>query len=266
METFIGRRKFIALASATGASLLGGFAHASKGDRGNPVKNGPDVLTTARRRSDAKNQPTLVFDVNETLLDLNALRPHFERVFGDGRALEQWFSLLLQYSLVVNAADAYADFGTLGRAVLEMLAESRRVKLSSEDKNAILKGVLSLTPHPEVANSLKRLRSAGFRMATLTNSTALVVEAQLQKSGLAQYFDESISVDSVRRFKPDLETYRYAAGHLGAEPGELWLIAAHAWDVLGAKQAGWKAAFVARNGRPLLPLGPKPDLIAPDIA
>jgi len=102
-------------------------------------------------------------------------------------------------------------------------------------------------------------------MVTLTNFSSMAVRAQLQNAGLAQYFDESISVDSVRRFKPDQAVYRSAATHLGAAPGELRLIAAHAWDVFGAMRAGWKAAFVARNGVPLLPLGPKPDLIAPDM-
>ncbi len=207
----------------------------------------------------------LVFDVNQTMLDLNALRPYFARAFGDGKALDEWFSLLLQYSLVVTVANAYADFGTLGRAVLEMLAKTRRIQVSPEDTTRILQGVLTLPPHPEVPESLKRLRAAGFRMVTLTNSSASAIKSQLKSAALAQYFDESISVDSVHRFKPDLEVYRTASAHLGVQPGELRLIAAHAWDVFGAMKAGWQAAFVARNGIPLFPLGAKPDIIGPDM-
>jgi 2-haloacid dehalogenase len=207
----------------------------------------------------------LVFDVNQTMLDLNALRPHFVRVFGDGKVLDEWFSLLLQYSLVVTVADAYVDFGTVGRAVLEMLASTKGIKLSPEDATRILQGVLTMPAHPDVPESLKRLRAAGFRMVTLTNSAPSAVKAQLQNAGLTQYFDESISVDSVRRFKPDLEVYRSAAAHLGAQPGELLLIAAHPWDVFGALKAGWQAAFVARNGITPFPLGPKPTINGPDI-
>ncbi len=266
METFIARRKFITLVSSFLTLLSGGTGQSTKADGSNHMKSTSASLASARRKLGTDKQPILVFDVNETLLDLNALRPHFERVFDDGRALDQWFSLLLQYSLVVNVTDAYTDFGTVGRAVLEMLAETRQINLSSADKAALLKGILNLPPHPEVPESLKRLQAAGFRMVTLTNSGSTAVKAQLQNSGLAQYFDESISVDSVRRFKPDLEVYRYAADYLGAEPSELRLIAAHAWDVFGAMQAGWKAAFVARKGASLLSLGPKPDIIAPDMA
>jgi 2-haloacid dehalogenase len=207
----------------------------------------------------------LVFDVNQTMLDLNALRPQFARVFGDGKALDEWFSLLLHYSLVVTVADAYADFGTVGRAVLEMLANTKGIKLTSEDATRILQGVLTMPAHPDVPGGLKRLRAAGFRMVTLTNSSPSAVKAQLQNAGLTQFFDESISVDSVRRFKPDLETYRSAAAHLGAEPPELLLIAAHPWDVFGAMKAGWQAAFVARNGITPFPLGPAPTINSPDI-
>ena len=102
-------------------------------------------------------------------------------------------------------------------------------------------------------------------MVTLTNSSPSAVKAQLQNAGLTEYFEESISVDPLRRFKPDLQVYRSAAEHLHAKPNELRLVAAHAWDVFGAMQAGWRAAFVARRGIPMFPLGPKPDIIAPDM-
>ncbi len=259
------RRNFTLAASSFGTVLLTGplnFLTKIAGASSSALSPG----ATSQSQPSAQTKPkVLVFDVNQTLLDLNALRPHFARLFGDGKALDEWFSLLLHYSLVVTVADAYADFGTVGRAVLEMQANTKRVKLSSEDATRILQGILSMPAHPEVPENMKRLRAAGFRMVTLTNSSPSAVKAQLQNAGLTQYFDESISVDSVRRFKPDLETYRSAAAHLGAQPGELLLIAAHPWDVFGAMKAGWQAAFVARNGITLFPLGPKPTINGPDL-
>jgi len=226
----------------------------------------PSADAASQSQASGQTKPkVLVFDVNQTMLDLNALRPHFVRVFGDGKALDEWFSLLLQYSLVVTVANAYVDFGTVGRAVLEMLANTKGIKLSSEGATQILQGVLMMPAHPEVLESLKRLRAAGFHMVTLTNSAPSAVNAQLQNAGLTQYFDEAISVDSVHRFKPDMEVYRSAAAHLGAQPGELLLIAAHPWDVFGAMKAGWQGAFVARNGITPFPLGPPPTIHGPGM-
>jgi 2-haloacid dehalogenase len=207
----------------------------------------------------------LVFDVNQTLLDTDALRPHFQRAFQDGSALEEWFSLLLQYSLVVSVADSYVDFGTVGRNALEMLAKTRGVQLSTEDQTRILQGVLTLPPHSEVRESLERLRAAGFRMVTLTNSSGTAVRTQMQNAGFTNYFEQMFSVEAVRRFKPDLEVYRATASQLRVPPAEIMLIAAHAWDVLGALKAGWRAAFVARPGKALFPLGPQPEIVGPDL-
>jgi 2-haloacid dehalogenase len=206
-----------------------------------------------------------VFDVNETLLDLGALDPHFERAFGDAGVRRLWFLQVLQSALVATVTGAYSDFGTIGGAALEMVAEREGVELSEEDRQRILGGMRELPPHPEVAESLDRLRDAGLRLATLTNSTQQVAEAQMESSGLRGYFEQVLSADTVRRLKPAPEPYRMAAESLGVEVGGVRLIAAHAWDVAGALRAGCAAAFVARPGMVLDPLVERPDVVGADL-
>jgi 2-haloacid dehalogenase len=206
-----------------------------------------------------------VFDVNETLLDLGALDPHFGRIFGDAGVRRAWFGQLLQSALVATVTDAYSDFGAIGGAALEMMAERQGVTLSGEDKLQILGGMRELPPHPEVAGSLSRLRDAGLRLATLTNSTQQVAEAQMENSGLRGYFEQLLSADTVRRLKPVPEPYRMAAQTLGVDVGEIRLVAAHAWDVAGALRAGCAAAFVARPGMVLDPLVERPDVVGADL-
>jgi 2-haloacid dehalogenase len=87
----------------------------------------------------------------------------------------------------------------------------------------------------------------------------------MQNAGFTNYFEQMFSVEAVRRFKPDLEVYRATASQLRVPPAEIMLIAAHAWDVLGALKAGWRAAFVARPGKALFPLGPQPEIVGPDL-
>jgi 2-haloacid dehalogenase len=206
-----------------------------------------------------------LFDVNETLLDLGALDPHFERVFGDAGVRQTWFLQLLQSALVATVTGAYSDFGTIGAAALEMVAERRGVDLSEEDGQRILGGMRELPPHPEVVASLESLRDAGLRLVTLTNSTQRVAEAQMESSGLRGYFEQVLSADAVKRLKPAPEPYRAAAESLGVEIGQVRLVAAHSWDVAGALRAGCAAAFVARPGMVLDPLVERPDVVGEDL-
>lgn len=207
----------------------------------------------------------LVFDVNETLLDLRPLEPDFRRALGDPAALREWFGLLLLYSQAATLAGLYADFGALAGATLEMTASSRGLALASEDKEAILSAMLSLPPHPEVPAALQMLRDAGFRLMALTNSSQSMVEQQLAHAGLARFFERVYSVDRVRRYKPAPEPYRMVAEDLGAAPERLRMVAAHPWDILGAMQAGCAAAFVARPGKVLFPLVRPPDVAGEDL-
>ena len=208
----------------------------------------------------------IAFDVNETLLDLKALDPHFERIFGSAGVRRDWFKQVVQSALLTTVFDAYSDFGAVRAAALEMTAAVHDVRLAEGDRKTILGAMRELPPHPEVPESLRRLRDAGLRLAALTNSTQAVAEAQLEHARLISHFERILSADAVRRLKPHAEVYRMAARECGVEPGVLRLVAAHSWDVAGALCAGCAAAFVARSGMTLDPLFEPPDIIGPDLA
>jgi 2-haloacid dehalogenase len=207
----------------------------------------------------------IVFDVNETLLDLKALDPHFERVFGSASVRTSWFATVLRNSLVSTVTGLYDDFGKIAGASLAMTAEQYNVDLSEEDRNTIMSTIRSLPAHPDIVPGLEKLRAAGFRLITLTNSPPQVVEAQLQNSNLTGYFEKSFSVDAVKLFKPAAEVYRMTAKEMGVSTGEIRMVAAHDWDVVGALNAGCTAAFIARPGKVLNPLLPKPDIVGKDL-
>jgi 2-haloacid dehalogenase len=206
-----------------------------------------------------------VFDVNETLLDLGALDPDFEHLFGDASTRQAWFGQFLALWLTEMVTGEYTDFGTIGGGALEMVAERQGVGLSDEDKQQILGGMQELPPHPEVEENLSRLRDTDIRLAALTNSTQQVAEAQIDNSGLRDYFEQVLSADAVGRLKPAPEPYRMSAESLGVEVGQVRLVAAHAWDVVGAMRAGCAAAFVARPGMVLNPLAERPGVVGSDL-
>ena len=145
-----------------------------------------------------------------------------------------------------------------------MMEERRGVQVSDRDRQEILGGLRELPPHPEVPESLDRLRDAGFRLATLTNSTQEVAETQIRNAGLEERFEMVLSADTAKRLKPAPAPYRMAARALMIPERGMRLVAAHAWDVAGALRAGCAAAFVARQ--PFDPLVEPPDVVGTDLA
>ena len=207
----------------------------------------------------------LVFDVNETLLDLAALREPFAGAFGDAAPMGEWFARLLHGSLVATLTDTYEDFASIGRRALDAVAKRRGRSLQAAERDAILGTMLELPAHPEVPDALSRLRSAGFPLATLTNSPPEMVRAQLGYAGILELFDHVLSVEEVRRYKPAPEPYHLAAERLGGSPSEVRMVAAHDWDVWGAMRAGCAAAYVARSDVPFV-IGRPPDVVGADLS
>src|SRR5918997_967572 len=207
-----------------------------------------------------------VFDVNETLLDLAALDPLFERVFGDASVRRLWFNQMLQSAFVATMTDAYVTFGESAAAALRITEERQGAEGSEDDRQEILSGLRHLPPHPEVPESLDRLLEAGFKLATLTNSTQEVAEAQIENAGLTDRFEQILSADTAKRLKPAPAPYRMAARALEIPERGMRLVAVHAWDVAGALRAGCAAfvAFVARQ--PFDPLVERPDVVGADLA
>ena len=209
--------------------------------------------------SPLRRPKVILFDVNETLLDMGPLKLAVNAAFGNKAAFNQWFGLLLQHSLVATVTDNYFAFATIADAALDMAAHMLQERpLTHAEKQALTARLVQLPPHPDVPEGLRQLRAAGYRLAAFTNSTTAVLAEQLRYAGLTEYFDQQLSVDAVRRYKPHPDTYRYAIEEAGVAPAEALLVAAHGWDVAGALTAGLGAAFLARPGQTLYPLAPLP--------
>ena len=212
------------------------------------------------------SRPAIVFDVNETLLDLETLQPTMERLFGDPAALRLWFGALITYSEALTLAGVYVPFTDIGAAVLRMLAATRGVSVSDRDAGELNERFASMPPHPDVVPALAHMREHGFSLYTLTDNTLEISGRQLQKGGLIDLFERRFSVDeTVHRHKPAPEAYESVSHALGLEPDQICLIASHVWDTIGARAAGWQAALVLRAGNAPLDIGPQPDYVGEDL-
>jgi 2-haloacid dehalogenase len=210
----------------------------------------------------------LLFDVNETLIDIESLEPHFVRIFGDARVLREWFGQLVMYSMAVTLSDSYVDFFTLGEAVLRMTADIHCVRIADDDHAELKRGMQTMPAHRDVAAGLVRLKEKGYRLATLTNSPPVDGSGTpLENAGISGHFERQFSVDTSRAFKPTAGLYTAAASELGVSPSECMMVAAHMWDTIGAQRAGFSGALIARPGNAPLPAPgvPQPTLVVDDL-
>jgi 2-haloacid dehalogenase len=178
--------------------------------------------------------PPIVFDVNETLLDLKTMEPTFQRIFGEKSAMRLWFANLILYSSALTVAGCYVPFTDIGSAVMKMLADTRGIKIGDKDKEELTEKFSTMPSHPEVPAALRKLRNAGFRLFTLTDNLLEVQTRQLEHSGIVDLFERRFSADGVKHHKPSREAYAYVENELGVEPSQLCLVACHTWDTLDA--------------------------------
>ena len=207
-------------------------------------------------------RPVLFFDVNESLLDLKVLEPHFKSHFGDKIVVSEWFEQVIQTAMLSVILGWSRNFAEVGRSALAMVVDRHELPLTEDALVDIVGGMKKLPPHDDVIPGLTILKSAGFRMIALTNSPVAVAEEQLKYAGLIDFFETVISVEEVKTLKPDAKVYVHATQKIDVEPSNAYLIAAHAWDVAGAMAIGCKGALIKRVGIAANPIAPKPTIIA----
>ncbi len=210
----------------------------------------------------------LVFDVNETLLDIESLAPLFGELFGDERLLREWFAQLIMYSMSITLAGNYVTFPVLAQGVLRMMGDIYHVAVTDTDVDRLKTALLTMPAHPDAAEGLVAMRDNGFRLVTLTNSPPNPDgPTALQNSGLGEYFEHQLSVDARSMFKPSPAVYRYVCETLGVAPSDCMMVAAHVWDTIGAQNAGFSGALITRRGNAPLPVDglPQPEIVARDV-
>jgi 2-haloacid dehalogenase len=235
--------------ASLGANIVAGTSHGSAAEEASGV---PSIL---------------VFDINETLLDIEFMSPIFEHVFGDRKVLREWFNQLILYSNAVTLSGPYVTFFDLAQGVLRMLGTIHGAKVRASDIDELRTRMLTMPAHPDVLAGLRQLKAAGFRLVSFTNSTPDPNISPLKHAGLSDWFERSFSIDRVRRFKPAPQGYHLVAEELDVPPSSLCMVAAHTWDTMGAQSVGYSAALIARPGNAPLPVHglPQPQIVASDL-
>jgi 2-haloacid dehalogenase len=224
---------------------------------------------TDKSRWVTKGKPSvLIFDVNETLIDFESMHPLFERVFGDKRVLREWLGHLIMYSMTITLSGLYKDYWALGGGLFSMVGAIHKIDITDDDVEALRKAMKTMPAHGDSEEGLKKLKDAGFRMVTLTNSPPTPgSKSPLENAGLDRFFERQFNIESARAYKPAPVVYHMVAQELDVPPGDCCMVATHVWDTIGGQAAGMESALVTRPGNAILPVPglPQPTVVAPTL-
>ena len=208
----------------------------------------------------------IILDIIETLLDIEGIKGMVAKLLNNRQDLSNaWFANILLYAQVDTVRDDYHDFWKIACASFEMIAQSNHIDYDANTAFELIKGINQSPAHPDVADALASLKSAGYKLVTFTNASKAGIYIQLSSNHLDQYIDQSLSTDDIGYFKPHPHTYIMTAKMLEVEPQDCLFITSHGWDIAGAAKVGMHTAFLHRNRNALYPLAPKPDNYEVDL-
>ncbi len=189
----------------------------------------------------------VAFDVIETLFDIQPLEEKLKAGGLPGGSLQVWFARVLRDAFALEVSGDYKTFGEVARATLGAFASEQKIDIDKSKIEETIKSFVELPAHSDVKPAFENLRDTDVRIAALTNGSAETTKKMFENAGLEQFVERYISIDEVKHWKPAREVYLHAAKMLDVDPPELALVAAHDWDIQGAKRAGLVTGFIQRK-------------------
>jgi 2-haloacid dehalogenase len=209
------------------------------------------------------------FDIYGTLVDPLEMNNHLRPIVGEDladRFSELWRNKQIEYTFRRALMRKYEDFGVCTRRSLIYAARVLGVELCEEDQEKLIEEYQNLRPFPDVVPGIEELKEKGHTLVAFSNGVEATARTLLERAGVLPYLQGVISVDDLKTFKPDPEVYYYLAHRLDTTPSETWLVSSNPFDVIGAKSAGLKAAWIKRKPDAQFdPWEMEPDLVAPDL-
>lgn len=194
-------------------------------------------------------QQCVVFDVYGTLLDIGSPVVRLEGRIGPqaDRLADLWRAKQLEYAWVATFTGRYETFWTLTKRALSQALGMTGLSEDRSLENDLLDAYMSPDLYKEVPDVLKLLQEEGHRLVVFSNGNPAMLEGALGAAGILDRFQGVISVDPIRRFKPDQAVYAYATDQLADFRDRIIFLSSNGWDITGALTYGWRTCWVNRK-------------------
>lgn len=201
------------------------------------------------------------------LFNPNSVVPAVEKVY-PGKGLEftkAWRAKQFEYGFLRSITGSHKDFYDVTDDALVYTAQSLKLPMTKQQRTQLLSAYLNLEPWPDTVDALKKLKASGVKIITIANFSEKMLRANADNAGITDLFDELLSTEVNKTYKPDAAAYELGMEHLGLKKGEIAFAAFGGWDAYGAKSFGYPTYWVNRFNLPAEVLSPKPDATSNDI-
>lgn len=195
---------------------------------------------------------TFAFDVYGTLIDTSGVTGALQKMLRAKKKAadfaDHWRQKQLEHTFRYGLMAHYRNFRVCTRLALDYCCAAYGAKLSEEQRDELMTAYLQLPAFDDAVAGLQQLKDAGAKMFAFSNGVPADLEDLLTQAGLLEFFVDVVSVDEVNTFKPSIAVYRHFLRRADdMEPSEAWLISGNAFDIAGARAAGWHALWLRRN-------------------
>lgn len=182
----------------------------------------------------------------------NSVVPAIEKIFpGKGQDfVKTWRAKQFEYGFLRSITNDHEDFFKVTEDALSYTIEALGLEATDAQRRELLNAYLALEPWPDAVPGLKKLREAGVRIITIANFSPMMLQENAKKAGITDLFDELLSTEVNKTYKPDPKAYELGLEHLGLKKEEVLFAAFGGWDAYGAKAFGYPTYWVNRFNLP----------------
>ena len=214
-----------------------------------------------------------VFDAYGTLLDVDAAAREAASETGMEALKENWLPIAkgwrerqLRYSWLCSMMGQYDDFWELTTRALDATLEEYALASDDKVRARLLSLYSELSAYEEVPEVLANLKAAGHKLAVLSNASPSMLAKAVEAAGISEWFDELLSVDVLKCYKPTPAVYQLVTERFECKPSDVTFFSSNNWDVSGAGAFGFRTIWVNRAGAAWDKLPNSPDKIVRTIA